>query len=395
MYPLAKEDWSLHRFVLKLLILPFVLFFIPLCNFDFGCCTLYAAEELSNNDALSHNFKISTFDENIRHNDNNDHNRNSLVFYIIRTDADSADIALPTKTETPSQDQKSSLVRASIPPITFLTGSSSDNDSSATTTNSTTKDPARATDSDGDGLTDIQEIDTFRTSINDSDSDIDGLPDGKEVKGWSWFAEEQRGCFNTTLTNTCQIHKTNPLSSDTDGDRNSDYYEYNTFGSNPTDPDQDKDGLSDGIESGPNGLYDTSFFTADTDKDGLSDGLEIQTGRDPTKPDNPGRDRGKAEEPGVNDAPIANPQRVVTVRNDPVDITLTGSDKESETLYFFLAAHPLHGSLSTLMVTGSASAKLTYTPLPNYAGEDRFTFWAYDGKAYSSSPGRVTIYISP
>jgi hypothetical protein len=270
----------------------------------------------------------------------------------------------------------------------------------ATTTTTTTgsdngNNTTKPIDSDGDGLSDIREIDTFRTDINKSDSDQDQLPDGKEVIGWLWLVEEQRGCINATLTIGCHVHKTNPLSPDTDGDGNSDYYEYNTFGSNPIDPDQDKDGLSDGIESGPNGRYNTSFFAADTDKDGLSDGLEIQTGRDPTRPDNLGRDRGKAEEPGVNDAPIANPQRVVTVRNDPVDITLTGSDRESETLYFFLAAHPLHGTLSTLMVTGSASAKLTYTPVPNYAGEDSFTFWAYDGRAYSSSPGRVTIYVSP
>ena len=295
-----------------------------------------------------------------------------------------------TTTTALSPQQKSSLLYDSLSLTTILTGSDNGNNSNNTITAATTP-----IDSDGDGLSDIQEIGTFRTNINKSDSDNDELPDGKEVNGWLWLVEEQRGCINATLTIGCHVHKTNPLSPDTDGDRNSDYYEYITFGSNPTDPDQDKDGLSDGIESGPNGRYNTSFFTADTDKDGLSDGLEIQTGRDPTKPDNLGRDRGKTEEPGINDAPIANPQRVVTVRNDPVDITLTGSDKYGETLYFFVAAHPLHGTLSTLMVTGSASAKLTYTPVPNYAGEDRFTFWAYDGRAYSSSPGRVTIYVSP
>jgi hypothetical protein len=256
-------------------------------------------------------------------------------------------------------------------------------------------DTSMAIDSDGDGLVDIREIDTFRTNINKSDSDNDQLSDGKEVNGWLWFVEEQRGCTNATLTIGCHVHKTNALTPDTDGDRNSDYYEYDTFGSNPIDPDQDKDGVLDGLESGPNGLYHTSFFTADTDKDGLSDGLEIETGRDPTKPDNLGRDRGgAAKDPGINDAPIANPQRITTIRNDPVDITLTGSDNDSDRLYFFLAAHPLHGTLSQLMVTGSNSAKLTYTPAPNYAGEDSFTFWAYDGKAYSSSPSRITVYIS-
>jgi hypothetical protein len=236
--------------------------------------------------------------------------------------------------------------------------------------------------------------------MNKSDSDTDGLSDGKEVNGWLWLAEEQRGCINVTLTNTCQIHKTNPLSPDTDGDRNSDYYEYNVIGSYPANLDQDKDDLLDGLESGPNAIYHTSFFEADTDKDGLSDGLEIRTsGRDPTKPDNPDRNRADndgslAQQRRTNDPPIANAIRVVTVKNDSVDIILTGSDSNNDILHFFIATQPLRGILSASMVTGSASAKLTYTPLPNYSGEDSFTFWAYDGKAYSSSPGRVLIHIS-
>jgi hypothetical protein len=366
----------------SLVLLLFVLVISFINFFDFISYPLYAAAELSSNQVLSQN----------HYNDNDNRNNENYNYYIsvphatlsAKTNAVMAGYKLPAMAAPP---QKSS----SLSPITVQTANNNNNNTTAPTATAT----SMVIDSDGDGLSDILETGTFRTNINRSDSDKDQLPDGKEVNGWLWLVEEQRGCINATLTIGCHVHKTNPLSPDTDGDRNSDYYEYNTFGSNPTDPDQDKDGLSDGIESGPNGLYDTSFFTADTDKDGLSDGLEIQTGRDPTKPDNPSRDRGKAEEPGVNDAPIANPQRVVTVRNDPVDITLTGSDKESKTLYFFLAARPLHGTLSTLMVTGSASAKLTYTPLPNYAGEDSFKFWAYDGKAYSSSPGRVTIYISP
>ncbi|SRR5215204_6388634 len=90
-----------------------------------------------------------------------------------------------------------------------------------------------ARDSDGDGLTDIQEKETFRTNIKKSDSDSDQLVDGKEVNGWLWFVEEQRGCINATLTIRCHVHKTNPLSTDTDGDKNSDYYDHSTFGSNP------------------------------------------------------------------------------------------------------------------------------------------------------------------
>ena len=38
-----------------------------------------------------------------------------------------------------------------------------------------------STDSDGDGLADIAEIQTHGTDPNDSDSDDDGLSDGEEV----------------------------------------------------------------------------------------------------------------------------------------------------------------------------------------------------------------------
>jgi hypothetical protein len=249
-------------------------------------------------------------------------------------------------------------------------------------------------------LTDIQEIDIFRTNMNKSDSDSDMLSDGKEVNGWYWFAEELRGCINATPTVSCHVHKTNPLSPDTDGDGNSDYYEYITLGSDPIDPDQDKDDLFDGLESGPNAIYHTSFFAADTDKDGFSDGQELEmVGRDPNRPDSQGRANGKddgmAIEDGNNNPPVANALRVVTLKNDPADITLTGIDKDSDRLYFFIATHPRQGTLSSLMITGSASAKLTFTPQPNYVGEDSFTFWAYDGKTYSSSPSRVLINISP
>jgi Bacterial Ig domain len=291
-----------------------------------------------------------------------------------------------------SSQSQGSLLYSSVSLTTIPT--ESNNSKSTTAIGAASPATATAIDSDRDGLTDIQEMDTFRTNINTSDSDIDRLSDGKEVNGWFWFAEEKVGCINATLTITCHIHKTNPLSPDTDGDKNSDFYEYITYGSNPIDPDQDRDGILDGLESGPNALYHTSFFDADTDKDGLSDGGEIEiSGRDPIKPDNPSVVQDE-EARGVNDAPIANPQRVATVKNDPIDITLTGSDKDSDTLYFFIAVYPLHGTLSTLRITGSASAELTYTPILNYVGDDSFTFWAYDGKAYSNSLGRVSIYTS-
>jgi hypothetical protein len=351
------------------------------------CCPFVAIAERPNNIVGEISNGGHNFSEHIRPDYSNNHH--NVVFRTVTTNA-ILDVTPLAKTKIPPQlNQESLPVYASLLVSAYSTFS-----------NSITNDPVVNMDSDGDGLSDSQEADTFRTNMNKSDSDIDGLSDGKEANGWLWFAEEQSRCINVTLTNTCQIHQTNPLSPDTDGDRNSDYYEYYVIGSYPTDPDQDKDDLLDGLESGPNAIYHTSFFEADTDKDGLSDGLEVRTpGRDPTNPDNSAgdsadNDASLAERRRTNDPPIANAMRVLTVKNDPVDIILTGSDSNRDILHFFVATNPLHGLLSSPMVIGSASAKLTYTPLPNYVGEDSFTFWAYDGKAYSSSPGRVLIHIS-
>lgn len=145
-------------------------------------------------------------------------------------------------------------------------------------------------DSDGDGLSDVQEVNTYRTNPLSNDTDGDKLSDGKEVIGWAWAVEEKRGCTSSSPpSGVCHIHKTNPLNPDTDGDRNSDYYEYTNFPSDPNNPDQDNDGLLDGLESGPNSIYHTSYFLADTDHDGFTDGQEVKMGTDPLNPnDHPG-----------------------------------------------------------------------------------------------------------
>jgi uncharacterized protein (DUF1800 family) len=90
-----------------------------------------------------------------------------------------------------------------------------------------------ATDSDGDGLTNLQEY-QHGTDPHKADTDGDGLSDGQEV-----------------------ALGTNPLNADTDGD-----------------------GLSDGAEV--NGIFPTNPLLADTDSDGVSDRDELARGIDPT-----------------------------------------------------------------------------------------------------------------
>lgn len=102
-------------------------------------------------------------------------------------------------------------------------------------------------DTDGDGLTDLEEISVFGTSPLLADTDGDGVPDGED---------------------------------DLDGDGllNREEKERST---DPTNPDTDEDGLNDGEEV----RIGTDPLRADSDNDGLSDADELTFSLDPLNPD--------------------------------------------------------------------------------------------------------------
>ncbi len=101
----------------------------------------------------------------------------------------------------------------------------------------------KATDTDGDGLTDKQEALYLGTSINDKDTDGDGLSDDFEVRGFG---------HNSVM------RYTNPLNADTDGD-----------------------GIFDGIECPNNncvnsdGAGDPDVFEIDNDGDGFIGSFDL------------------------------------------------------------------------------------------------------------------------
>jgi len=113
-------------------------------------------------------------------------------------------------------------------------------------------------DTDGDGLTDGDEVNTYNTDPLNADTDGDGLSDGDEVNSYN----------------------TDPNNADTDGDGLSDGDEVNKYNTDPNDAngDADGDGVSDVDEINTHG---TDPNNPDSDGDGFSDGQELEMGTNP------------------------------------------------------------------------------------------------------------------
>jgi hypothetical protein len=90
----------------------------------------------------------------------------------------------------------------------------------------------------------------------------------------------------------------------------------------------------------------------------------------------------------VNDAPVANALSVTTSEDSSHDLVLTGSDLESDALTFSIISSPTHGTLEGVAPT------LSYTPGPNFNGEDSFTFSVNDGQV-NSELAMVSITVTP
>jgi S-layer homology domain. len=96
----------------------------------------------------------------------------------------------------------------------------------------------------------------------------------------------------------------------------------------------------------------------------------------------------------VNDKPAADPQDVDTDEDEPVIITLSGSDKETDTddLVYQVVDQPGNGAVS---ISGRT---VTYTPDDDFFGTDQFTFTVTDkgdgtDGPRTSDPATVTITV--
>ncbi|WP_457557972.1 ABC transporter substrate-binding protein [Candidatus Harpocratesius sp.] len=128
-------------------------------------------------------------------------------------------------------------------------------------------------DSDGDGLSDGDEILIYGTDVFNPDSDEDGLSDGDEILiyGTNALSIDSDG-DNLSDDDEILIYGTNALSNDSDGDNLSDDDEILIYGTNALNWDSDGDDLSDGNEIL---IYGTNALSNDSDSDGLSDKFEI------------------------------------------------------------------------------------------------------------------------
>ena len=90
----------------------------------------------------------------------------------------------------------------------------------------------------------------------------------------------------------------------------------------------------------------------------------------------------------VNDAPMADPQSLVTDEDTPTNITLSGSDVEGSALTFAILSGPSHGALN------GTAPNLSYIPAANFNGTDSLTFKVNDGNL-GSAPAIVGITVRP
>ncbi len=137
-------------------------------------------------------------------------------------------------------------------------------------------------DTDGDGLSDGDEVLKYHTNPLKADTDGDGLSDGDEVMKYHTdpLKADTDGDGLSDGDEVMKYH-TDPLKADTDGDGLSDGDEVLKYHTDPLKADTDGDGLSDGDEVLK---YHTDPLKADTDGGGVNDGVEVKRGTNPLDP---------------------------------------------------------------------------------------------------------------
>ena len=179
-----------------------------------------------------------------------------------------------------------------------------------------------ATDTDGDGIDDDDEVNTYGTNPAKRDTDYDGMPDNWEIDNGlnplvDDAAQDADGDGATNLQE--YLAGTDPQDSDSDDDGLTDGEEINTHGTDPLDSDTDDDGIPDEWEAdnGTNPLTDDT--ASDPDSDGLTNMEEYTAGTNPLAEDTDGD--------GVTDF-----LEIVMAHTDPVVADFDGTSTDVQTL---------------------------------------------------------------
>jgi len=184
-------------------------------------------------------------------------------------------------------------------------------------------DPTRA-DTDDDGISDAAELADTLTDPRNADTDGDGLFDPDEILDWGADPTRADTDGDTLIDSFETARGTSPSSADSDGDGLFDAEELFDHGTDPTVADTDADGVNDGDEVlalGTSPLFDDTDLDglpdgeepgwgadptqADTDDDGVEDGDEVFAGTDPARADTDDDGLGDGEERALGTNPLA------------------------------------------------------------------------------------------
>ncbi len=177
-------------------------------------------------------------------------------------------------------------------------------------------------DSDGDGISDYDEINIYKTDPLKADTDGDGLSDGDEILKYKTDPlKADTDGDGLKDGEEALTYKTDPLKADTDGDGISDGDEVLKYKTDPLKPDTDGDGLNDGDEVLK---YKTDPLNVDTDRDGLGDGDEVLNYKtDPLNPDTDGGSVNDGDEVAAGTDPL-NPKDDVLDLSEGASFSLEG-----------------------------------------------------------------------
>ncbi len=133
------------------------------------------------------------------------------------------------------------------------------------------------------------------------------------------------------------------------------------------------------------GKADFSGTTSSPTEPPLPEEPEPSTPETPEEPENPNPSNPDPE----NNIPVAAAQSLSVSAGTSLNITLSASDSDLDTLSYRITRQPTQGSLSSLQ-----NDMLSYTANSNALGSDSFEFVANDGKG-DSAPAIITLELIP